>query len=203
MAEQRKRGDELKDAIFKATLNILNTEGFAAVNFKRVAEEAETNRPSLYRRWDTPFVLVFDAIRDNSLKNHASILESPTIDTGSLRDDLVNAFSHFIVATELVGPEFLRAMISALNHDNPQIQETFATARTGNLEIINNIIKQARARGELINEVSDETKLVPFEVLRYQLMVAQVPLTMAYIVNLVDEIILPALTTKKTTDDKD
>ncbi|WP_165964771.1 TetR/AcrR family transcriptional regulator [Periweissella cryptocerci] len=194
MAEQRKRGEELKAAIFSAAITILNNEGFAAVNFKRVAEEAGTNRPSLYRRWDTPFDLVFDAVRAKSVAHHGTLLTSNRIDTGVLRDDLIAVFDHFRVSSQNMGREFMRAMIIELGQNNEKLQTAFDSTSEGNLEIINNVLDQARARGEHINEVSDETKLMPFEVLRYQLIITQKDLTDGFITHLVDEVMLPALT---------
>ena len=65
---QRRRGDRLDAEIFRVTYRLLETEGYQAVTFARIAREAQTSRSVLYRHWDTPFDLVLDAVHD---RNHS------------------------------------------------------------------------------------------------------------------------------------
>jgi AcrR family transcriptional regulator len=194
MVNQRKRGNELKEAIFSATLKILNSEGYTSINFKRIAEESKTNRPSLYRRWDSPFDLVYEAVHDYSIKNHGTMLTSDKLNTGSLRDDLINAFSHLRDSSVIIGKEFLRALIIELSKNNSKIRKIFKRSRDVNLTVINNIIEQARERGEYINNISNEAKLMPFELIRYKFIISQTELKDDFIIKIVDEMYLPILT---------
>ncbi|KRO16308.1 TetR/AcrR family transcriptional regulator [Lacticaseibacillus saniviri] len=193
MAQTRKRGDELLADIYAAVIAIMDESGYAAVNFKSVAERAGTNRPVLYRRWNNVFDLVFDAVRARNLDKAGSLLSEP-VNTGHLRTDLLQIFQHFLDLSNLMGPEVLRAMVGEIgNADNALINRLKAT-RDSNLEIINRVLDLARHRGEQINAISDETKLLPFESIRYQIIISQQPLTTDFMINLVDEVMLPILT---------
>ena len=62
MTETRRRGDDLENTIYAATLKILARDGYEKTTFAQIAREAKTSRTVLYRRWDTIFELVHDAI---------------------------------------------------------------------------------------------------------------------------------------------
>ena len=63
--QSRRRGSELKEAIYKAAINILENEGYEKVTFQNVAKEAKTTRSVLYRYWNDVFDLIFEAVRFN------------------------------------------------------------------------------------------------------------------------------------------
>ena len=60
--QSRRRGSELKEAIYKAAINILENEGYEKVTFQNVAKEAKTTRSVLYRYWYDVFDLIFHKI---------------------------------------------------------------------------------------------------------------------------------------------
>lgn len=62
MAETRRRGAALLDAIHAAVLDELADNGYAALSIERVAERARTGKASIYRRWPTRLDLVLDAL---------------------------------------------------------------------------------------------------------------------------------------------
>jgi len=76
------RGDRLVANVLEATLIELSRAGFENISVENVAELAQVNKTTIYRRWPTPEKLV-----------HAALLrvasEGITVpDTGSLRADL-------------------------------------------------------------------------------------------------------------------
>ncbi|MDR0846352.1 MAG: TetR/AcrR family transcriptional regulator [Lactobacillales bacterium] len=195
MATQtRKRGDELLNAIYDATLRVLNSEGMAAVTFSRIAVEAGSNRPSLYRRWDTPFDMVFDAARSKTMAIQGGLASSESLDTGSLRGDFIKIFTHLKNSSEIMGKQFALAMILEIGQGNYKITKMFDGTRELNVDLIDRILDQARNRGEEINEVSDDVKVLPFETIRYQTIVMHKPLTDEWIENLVDQVLIPVYT---------
>lgn len=50
MVNKRRRGTELETAIYQATLEALEKEGFLKLNFGHVSELAGTSKSVLYRR---------------------------------------------------------------------------------------------------------------------------------------------------------
>jgi len=80
----RRRGAELELAIREATLSVLASVGSDRLTMDLVAEQAQTSKRVLYRRWPTKMDLIVDALE-------SSLAERPVArpDTGDLRADLV------------------------------------------------------------------------------------------------------------------
>jgi AcrR family transcriptional regulator len=84
MARARKqiRGDELVAKVFRATLAEVGRVGVEHLSIEEVAERADVNKTTIYRRWPTPEGLARAALACAAESN-----TSPP-DTGSLRGDL-------------------------------------------------------------------------------------------------------------------
>ncbi|WP_328315668.1 TetR/AcrR family transcriptional regulator [Streptomyces sp. NBC_00388] len=81
----RRRGTELKQAIYRATLEELAASSFEELSFEKIAPKAGTGKSVLYRRWSTTGELVLAALKD-----HDAGLGKPLVpDTGTLREDLL------------------------------------------------------------------------------------------------------------------
>ncbi|MEO1272965.1 MAG: TetR/AcrR family transcriptional regulator [Myxococcota bacterium] len=79
----RPRGKQLRNTILKATIAELAAHGIDGVSIARIAEAAEVNKTTIYRKWPTVEALVLEALRA-SLDEATGTIE----DTGSLRGDL-------------------------------------------------------------------------------------------------------------------
>jgi AcrR family transcriptional regulator len=77
----RRRGDDLRNAIFAAVLDELSATGYANLTMDAVAAAAGTGKAALYRRWANKDELITEALR--------SVLPDPaTLPlTGSVRDN--------------------------------------------------------------------------------------------------------------------
>lgn len=94
--KSRRRGDQLQNDIYAVTYRLLETEGYSAINFTRIALEANTSRSVVYRYWDTPFDLVFAAVQQRMQQSDGGF-KSLDFDRASLRDNLVSVGQHFIL----------------------------------------------------------------------------------------------------------
>lgn len=79
----RPRGKPVEQRILEETLRELAEHGVAGLSIARIAEAAEVNKTSVYRRWSTKEELVAAAL-EGTLRSTAEELR----DTGSLRGDL-------------------------------------------------------------------------------------------------------------------
>ena len=79
----RPRGKSIEQRILAETLRELAEHGVAGASIARIAEAAQVNKTSVYRRWATKEELVAAALED-TLRSTAEELR----DTGSLRGDL-------------------------------------------------------------------------------------------------------------------
>lgn len=82
MAQTRRRGAALEEAILRAAADELTESGFAGLTMDRVAARAGTNKNALYRRWPNRLALGIAAYRQV-----ATAVAPP--DTGELRGDVL------------------------------------------------------------------------------------------------------------------
>src|SRR5919107_830395 len=75
---------ERESEILEAALALLAQVGYDRMTMDAVAAEAKAGKATLYRRWSTKASLVVDA-----LLRSKQALQAPSVDTGSLREDLI------------------------------------------------------------------------------------------------------------------
>lgn len=76
------RTADVTGRLFRATMDILEEGGLAAVSFAAVADRAGVNRSTVYRRWPSPAALILEAAVQRLRENIV------VADTGTLRGDL-------------------------------------------------------------------------------------------------------------------
>ena len=79
------RSARVREAVRRATLELLADEGFGAITLPAVARRAGVNKTTVYRWWSSPLELVHEALAE------LEALALPEIDTGSWEGD-VEAF---------------------------------------------------------------------------------------------------------------
>ncbi|GKT04186.1 TetR/AcrR family transcriptional regulator [Furfurilactobacillus entadae] len=183
----RKTNRELTETIFKTTTAILENEGYENVTFNNVARQSGVGRPVLYRRWQTPFELLLDA-EDYFDDQDVDSFEDIDFSGHSLRENIINSLAHF----DSTRP-FMRAVLIELGKDNPVVNQYFNDLHQQQLTIMNGMLHQAIADGEISTPVTETVKLLPFNMLLYQAMVNQDGLSLTYITELVDTVVLPAI----------
>ena len=193
MAQQRRRGKELKEAIYISAIEILENEGYKAITFQNIAKRAQTSRSVLYRSWSSPFLLLYEAVRWNTIQNGNGSIGDASYDTGSLRGDLIALCQHFVKNSQAFSSEFLKGFLNEMI-ENPEIAHLSEKLTVSNLLVIGIITERAIIRGEIKHEVSDLVKLLPFEILRYHIVFMKDKVDDLFIELLVDHVMLPAMT---------
>lgn len=193
MTQQRRRGNKLKEAIYLSALEILEKEGYKAITFQNIAKRAQTSRSVLYRSWPSPFILLYEAVRWKTFQDGNGSIGDANYDTGSLRGDLIELCQHWVKNSLVFSSEFMKGFLSELI-ENPDVAHLSEKIAESNLQVIEKIIECATLRGEIKDEVSDMVKLLPFEVLRYHLVFMNDKIDDQFIEQLVDDVLLPAMT---------
>ncbi|CAM3116214.1 TetR/AcrR family transcriptional regulator [Leuconostoc rapi] len=184
----RRRGDHLEETIYNATLIILERDGYAKTTFAQIAREAKTSRTVLYRRWDTVFELIHDAITQQNIQPN---WDTVVIDTGSLRGDLIALARFFQSNSSQINDEFIRAAVTEFSLGSTTARRIMAQAQRKNLSLVGNAVRLAIQRNELQKIPSDRVQLLLFEVLRYHGILIREAAPQD-IIAIIDEIILPA-----------
>jgi AcrR family transcriptional regulator len=177
---------EREHRILTVAVELLSEVGFDRLTFDAMAARAGVSKTTLYRRWPTKHELVIDAVR------RRAGFSFTVPDQGSFRADVLEAL-------RLVGNwlrrdgAMLRNLVDAGRRDADLREATerqLAQPLDGMWE---QVIDRAHGRGEVrsgvdlswLNELAQG-------VLINRILVADVPVTDAYLERLTDEVLLPA-----------
>jgi AcrR family transcriptional regulator len=186
----RRTGEELTDAIYDAALTVLNQLGYEKTTFATIAKEAGTSRTVLYRRWDSPKDLLIDAVHTKGKVLGTSVRDG-NYDTGSLRGDLFKLCNEYRLAFNRINRDFFHALLS--EPDGSKTFQMFANNHVSNLYVVDRIFAKAQLRGEVTVAITDNVKLLPFKLMRYELIASAGPVPKSIIPQILDEIVLPAI----------
>lgn len=189
---QRRRGDRLDAEIFRVTYQLLENEGYQAVTFARIAREAETSRSVLYRHWDTPFDLVFEAVHDRN-RSVEFDMHDLDFDQGSLEEDLYYVGDNFLTWLTSVPTSFNQMMLLEIQNQPKRIKQIMQEARTYNISVMEHVLKNARRRGELTKFPPEETKLALFQIIRCKVIIESADVTKKELWVLVRSVVKPAI----------
>ena len=186
----RPRDPSRDDALLEATLDVLAEAGYGGFTVAAVAARAGASKATIYRRWDSKEALVLDAVR--SMSEMVDPARLP--DTGALRSDLLALFQpEASDRTErtLAVMAGLAAMISvdpalADAADDVMVEPWAAAHRA--------LMDRAVERGEAHPSADVATlSRVVASMAAYRSVVLRQPFTEAFLTDLVDGVLLPAL----------
>lgn len=181
----RRRGKVLETAIFEIVLRELAETGYVKFSIERVAARAGTSKPVIYRRWPTRARLVYAALRAN---RPGLSFEAP--DTGTVRGDVMVILQSVSEMVDDLSPEVIFGLIAELLHESEP--SLFAEVHERNTKIMTEILTRGIARGEIAAEkLTPRLAALPFDLVRYQLMVLRQPLSAQDIEEIIDQIFLP------------
>jgi AcrR family transcriptional regulator len=181
----RVEGDR-EQQILEAALDVLADVGYDRLTMDAVATRAKASKATLYRRWSSKAGLVIDA-----LLAQKGAPEVP--DTGSLREDLLEAYCGFGGLVDHKTIATLSSVLTAIERD-PEFADEFRTRVVGpKIATSCGIWERALARGEVREDV-DPTLFGPAlaGILLHRSFMLGEPPTRELIARVIDEIILPA-----------
>ena len=181
---------EREAEILDATLELLGRVGYDRLTMDAVAAEAKAGKATLYRRWTSKSSLVVDAILRTK-----EALQAPEVDTGNLRDDLVQMACCHGGLTDTRSAEVMAGIVTALHRD-PGFAEEFRTRVLGpKIETSLRVFERARARGEITADLDlDLLSNALAGIILHRSFVLGLPADEQVVVRVVDEIIVPAAT---------
>ena len=186
----RRRGKVLEAAIFEVVFQELAETGYVNFSIERVAGRAGTSKPVIYRRWPTRARLVYAALRASQL-----FLSSEAPDTGTVRGDLMVILQSVLNMVDDLSPEVMFGLIAELLHEGDSSESSssiFAEVQQHTVRTMTEILTRGIRRGEIAAEkLTPRLAALPFDLVRYQLMVLRQPLSAQDIEEIIDRIFLP------------
>jgi AcrR family transcriptional regulator len=187
----RPRVEGVREAeILEAALDVLSDVGYDRLTMDAVALRAKASKATLYRRWNGKVSLVIDALHHG----HQHEPREP-VDTGSLREDLLNAFCGAGGLTDKPEVDTFGAILTAIARDADFADAFRREVLAPKVAATSEIFERAKARGEINDEVDIELLAPALAgiVLHRFFMLGEAP-TKDLIANVIDQIILPAAT---------
>jgi AcrR family transcriptional regulator len=181
---------ERESEILDAALDLLAKVGYDRMTMDGIAAEAKASKATLYRRWESKSSLVVDAILRSK-----EALQVPEVDTGNLRDDLVQMACGHGGLTDERSAHLMAGVVTALHHD-PDFAEEFRTRVVGpKLASSRVCFERARERGEITADLDlDLIGPALAGIILHRSFVLGLPADDKTVAAVVDEIILPAVT---------
>lgn len=182
----RRRGALLEEAILEAARAELVERGYVGLTMEGVAARAQTSKPVVYRRWPSRAKLAAAAI----LRGVPDIEGAP--DTGALRTDLIEELR--LIARRYDDlPQGALFGVLADSMSEPDVFRRLQEQVTGQLqEVTGLILRRAAERGEIrAGRLSPRVVRAPQDLLRSELFLRGAPPPDEFIVETVDEVLLP------------
>lgn len=183
--KRRRRGKVLETAIFAIVLRELAKTGYVNLSIERVAARARTSKPVIYRRWPSRARLVYAALQATQ-----PVYSSEVPDTGTVPGDLTVILQRVSEMVDEVSPEVVFGLMAELLHENES--SLFIEVHEGSARVMTEILARGISRGEIAAEkITPRVARLPFDLVRYQLMVLRQPLSRRDIGEIVDRIFMP------------
>ncbi len=147
----RPRSERAHEAILQATLDLLIEEGFTRMSIEAVAGRAGVGKATIYRRWPSKADLVAGAVA--CMEPH----KLRHVDTGSVRDDLVELARQAFRAKEAGEVTELIIKLMSARARHPELQEAFLRhVIEPRRRIVAEVLERGIARGEVRADIDVE-----------------------------------------------
>ena len=189
----RRRGEILEEAILLAAWEELAETGYTRLTMENVAARAGTNKAVLYRRWKNKSELVMTA-----LKKYLPKITDEIPDTGDLRSDVYTYLHARVEPLKTIGAQTIRGLMMDpwvwrnVMAAMPQIVQKRSENKLA--AAMKAIMKNAELRGEVcIEKLPPRIITLPIDLLQYEVITKQGPVSDATIAEIVDNIFMPII----------
>ncbi|WKK71108.1 TetR/AcrR family transcriptional regulator [Rathayibacter oskolensis] len=156
-----------------------------------VAARARAGKATLYRRWDSKAELVVEAL---ACMKGADLTESALPDTGTLRGDLVALIKPRTMEDAERKLQIMAGVVAMVSK-SPELSDAVRAAIVEPRARANGfLLRRAIARGEIGEDIDVELiALITPAMVAYRVLLLREPVERAYLVSLIDDILLPAV----------
>ncbi|MFT8704389.1 TetR/AcrR family transcriptional regulator [Bifidobacterium aquikefiricola] len=189
MVQTRRRGAELEEAILLACWNQLLKNGYQDLTVEAVAEEAQTGKAAIYRRWKTKEGLVLATLRCRSERVRMTIPE-----TGSLRGDVLEMLRNMNHRYAKLLPALFSVLLASYFDPSRLTPSQVHAYILGNRPMIMRaIITHAMERGEIHAMPPQRIIELPYTLIRHEFLMNLSQIDDDVIVDLIDTVFMPLI----------
>jgi AcrR family transcriptional regulator len=187
----RKRDHTRDPEILAAAMDVLAETGYDGMTMDMVASRAKAGKATVYRRWSSKGELVLDAI---ACMKAGDIDYDNLPDTGTLRGDLIAMIKPHSIQDAKRKLQVMAGVVSMLSR-SPELADAANAALVEPRAKVNRILMQrAIDRGEISADCDIETlALISPSMAAYRVLILRKPVDRAFLLSLIDGVILPAV----------
>ena len=183
----RPRDSKREAAISEAAINLVQEVGYERATIEAIALKAGVSKATIYRRWKNKQEVIASAI------SHHVFSQNPCIDTGNLRDDLVELL---VAKVKLLkGPDgaVIASIMSAAKLDSDLAKAIPQSVRDGGKDVYVAILERAILRREISPDANLEllAEITP-AIMTYRIFMSQQSVNRKFIELLVDDVLIPS-----------
>jgi AcrR family transcriptional regulator len=182
------RGAARERAILAAVVDVISEVGYEALTMDAVAARAGASKATIYRRWQGKADMVRAALDAYDAERNAT---AP--DTGALRGDLVGVLETLRATATPAYVALTGGLARAMRTDPELAASLRAHMEDEELSPFAAAVERAVARGELAPDVDASLLHDVAESLLAHRITLQQPLDDAFVVRVVDQVLLPVL----------
>jgi AcrR family transcriptional regulator len=187
----RKRDHTRDPEILAAAVEVLAEEGYDGMTVDMVAARAKAGKGTLYRRWPSKAELVIDAV---ACMKRGDLQEQALPDTGTLRGDLVAMIRPHSLEENERKLKVMAGLMSMLSRTPELAQAANAAIVEPRAAAIRVLMRRAVERGEISASCDiDALSLISPSMTAYRALIMREPVDRAFLVSLIDGVILPAV----------
>lgn len=183
----RPRDSKRENAIAEAAIFLVQEVGYERCTVEAIAHKAGVSKATIYRRWKNKEEVIANAIACHAFS------QTPSIDTGNLRDDLVELLLAKVKV--LKGPDgaVIASVMSAAKMDPELAKAIPHSVRDGEIQVHEAILERAIKRGEISPKANLEllAEITP-AIMTYRIFMSQQPVNRKFIEALVDDVLIPS-----------
>lgn len=191
----RRRGTDLENAIFDATLDELAARGMAGLTFETIAAKAGAGKASLYRRWADPEQLVLAVLARS--EDDAELGEHPSgtrlTPTGDLRQELIAFLGDLADGLTTPVGRALPPLLLERERRPEMWNRIVALLVEPRQRLVTEAMRRAVARGEIPADAVTPPRVSAGAALVLGRHLTTGPVDLPAVVAIVDDVVLPAL----------
>lgn len=187
----RKRDHTRDPEILDAALEVLAETGYDGMTIDMVATRAKAGKATLYRRWASKAELVIDAV---ACMKKGDLIHAELPDTGTLRGDLVAMIKPHSIEDGEKKLQIMAGLMSMLSRE-PELAEAANAAIVEPRAAVNRVLMhRAVERGEISADCDIDTlSLISPSMAAYRVLILRKPVDRAFLISLIDGVIMPAV----------
>lgn len=187
----RKRDHTRDPEILSAALDVLAEVGYERMTMDMVAARAKAGKATVYRRWGSKAELVIEAV---ACMKKVDVDPASLPDTGTLRGDMIAMIRPHSLEDGEKKLRVMAGLISMLAQD-PDLAEAVNAAIVEPRASVNRFfMRRAIERGEIAADVDvDALALVTPSMASYRTLILHKPVDRAFLISLIDGVLLPAV----------